>query len=400
MKTISNWSPLHFLAPLGAGGIVVTFFMFLLFWVPHPNQPIPVYEDWMTYFQVTGLYQQAIITAAIAGIGIFFMLHLRWLWMNIRQFQQFKAEGNVEKIIGTNAHTQIMALPLTFAMTINASFIVGAVFIPGLWGFIEILFPLAMVLFVVIGIWALHIYLSFFSHVLHHASFDTTANNSLAQLLPSFTFAMTGVGLAAPAAMSNTDIVIGLSFLGSLFFITIALFLGVIKLVIGMGDMFREGTSRTTLPTLWVVIPILTVTGIAMMRLGHGLHTLELSHGNYIVSLSVIFSIQIMFVLMGWAVMKRMNYFQALFGGEEKSPVAFALICPGVALVVMGHFILNKVFVISGIITKFDGFYIGFSSALVILQIATIWLLLRIGRDHFGSTAQGLDSLSGGELMK
>ena len=31
MKQIANWSPLHFLAALGAGGMVVTFFMFLLF---------------------------------------------------------------------------------------------------------------------------------------------------------------------------------------------------------------------------------------------------------------------------------------------------------------------------------------------------------------------------------
>jgi hypothetical protein len=124
-----------------------------------------------------------------------------------------------------------------------------------------------------------------------------------------------------------------------------------------------------------------------MMRLGHGLHTLELGHSDYIVPLTIIFSIQIMFVLMGWTVMKRMGYFHALISGEERSPVAFALICPGVALVVMGHFVLNKVFVVSGIITKFDGFYIGFSAALILLQIATAWLLLRIGREHFRPAA-------------
>ena len=92
-----------------------------------------------------------------------------------------------------------------------------------------------------------------------------------------------------------------------MFFIIITLFLGVIKLVIGMGDMFMQGSSRSTLPTLWVVIPILTITDISIMRLEHGLHTLELGHDNYIVPLTIIFSIQIMFVLLGWAVMKRMG---------------------------------------------------------------------------------------------
>jgi hypothetical protein len=44
--------------------------------------------------------------------------------------------------------------------------------------------------FPTLGIWASNIYLNFFSHVLHHGSFDDTANNSLAQLLPSFAFVM------------------------------------------------------------------------------------------------------------------------------------------------------------------------------------------------------------------
>ena len=33
------YSPLYFLASLGAGGLAVTFFMYLMFWVPHPGQP-------------------------------------------------------------------------------------------------------------------------------------------------------------------------------------------------------------------------------------------------------------------------------------------------------------------------------------------------------------------------
>ena len=31
-----SYSPLYFLASLGAGGLAVTFFMYLMFWVPHP----------------------------------------------------------------------------------------------------------------------------------------------------------------------------------------------------------------------------------------------------------------------------------------------------------------------------------------------------------------------------
>ncbi len=383
MKKFMHWSPLHFLASLGAGGIVVSFFMYLLFWLPHPNQPIPVFNDWFTYIQTANLSGQIMVFTALAGIISFGWLHFRWLFLNFVQYHQFKAEGGVNKIIGSNAHTQLMAIPLTIAMSINVSFIIAAVFIPNLWSIIEWLFPFSILLFIILGISASRTYLNFFSHVLHHGSFDNTANNSLAQLLPSFAFVMIGVGFSAPAAMSHNEIVIGISYLLSTFFITGALFMGLIKLIIGFSDMFKEGASRASLPTLWVVIPILTITGIAMMRLSHGLHTLDLGHGasNYVL-LIIIFSLQIMFALMGWAVMKRMNYFQAVLKHEETSPVTFALICPGVSLVVMGHFVLNKVIVASGIISKFSVFYMGFSFLLIVLQLITVWLLLRLVRDH------------------
>ena len=388
MKQVANWSPLHFLAALGAGGMVITFFMYLLFWVPHPGQPIPVYSDWVSHLQTSTLGTQGLIVLALIGILLFSWLHFSWLFLNFRQYRQFKANGGVEKITGTNAHTQLMAMPLTYAMSINISFIIAAVFVPGLWNIIEWLFPISILVFIMLGIWASRIYLSFFGHVLHHGSFDNTTNNSLAQLLPSFAFTMIGVGLSAPAAMSHNETVIGISYLLSLFFITSALFLGLIKLIIGMNDMFKEGASQASLPTLWVVIPILTTAGIAIMRLSHGLHTLGLGHGasNYIL-LVIIFSLQIMFALMGLAVMQRMNYFQALLKREERSPVTFALICPGVALVVMGHFIVNNVMVASGIISKFGVVYIGLSFSLIVLQLITGWLLLRLARDHFKHTA-------------
>lgn len=384
MKQIKDWSALHFLASLGAGGMVVTFFMYLLFWVPHPGQPIPVFNDWYSHIQTVGIGEQSIIIFGLAGILVFGWLHFKWLLLNINHYRKFKADGGVDKIVGTNAHTQLMAMPLTYAMSVNVMFMIGAIFIPGLWVVIEWLFPISILVFILIGISAGRMYLSFFSHVLHHGSFDNTANNSLAQLLPSFAFAMIGVGLAAPAAMSHNDTVIGISYLLSAFFTTGALFLGLIKLMLGMNDIFKEGVSRASLPTLWVIVPILTIVGISMMRLSHGLKTLELGHGasNYIL-LTIIFSIQIIILMMGWAVMKRMDYFETVLNGKEVSPVTLALICPGVAFVIMGHFIVNKVIVASGIITKFGAAYIGLSASLIVIQLLTAWLLFRIVNNQF-----------------
>jgi hypothetical protein len=36
-----TYSPLYFLAALGAGGLSVTFFMWLMHWLPHPGRSVP-----------------------------------------------------------------------------------------------------------------------------------------------------------------------------------------------------------------------------------------------------------------------------------------------------------------------------------------------------------------------
>jgi len=65
-----RYSPLYFLASLGAGGLSVTFFMFLMFWVPHPGLPVPVFEDIIAAFQGGGLPLRSAIVVALAGVAI------------------------------------------------------------------------------------------------------------------------------------------------------------------------------------------------------------------------------------------------------------------------------------------------------------------------------------------
>lgn len=49
----------------------MTFFVYLMFWVPHPDQPVPVFEDILVAFQGGFMAMQAGILAAIAGIVVF-----------------------------------------------------------------------------------------------------------------------------------------------------------------------------------------------------------------------------------------------------------------------------------------------------------------------------------------
>ncbi|MCK4708332.1 MAG: hypothetical protein KAU21_06930, partial [Gammaproteobacteria bacterium] len=280
-KPDQSWSPLYFLSALGAGGIIVTFFMYLLFWVAHPSHPIPVFEDWTAAFAQGSLMEQILIAISVSGVAFFTLYHVVLLRWNLVQFKLWKAAGELKKMEGSNAHTQMLAIPLTLAMTINAGFMAGALFVPKLWTVVEYLFPLAMAGFVVLGIWAMRLYLSFFSQSLSQNKFNNSANNSLAQLLPGFAFAMVSVGLVAPAAMSHNESIVAISVLLAFLFIVPSIFISLVKLVIGIGHMLEHGANKSALPTLWVGIPILTTLSIAGLRLDHGLsHTLGLGEVN------------------------------------------------------------------------------------------------------------------------
>jgi len=374
-----KWSPLYFLAALGAGGMVVTFFMYLLFWVPHPAQPIPVYEDWIAAFSQGTALSQFMTGLAITGIALFTLLHLALLVWNLGQYRIWKNQDAQKKIHGSNAHTQLLALPLTLAMTINAGFISGALFVPGLWNYVEFLFPLAMSGFVMLGIWALRLYLSFFSHTVSKNNFNKSANNSLAQLMPGFAFAMISVGMAAPAAMSHDKVTVAVSiFLASLFVVP-ALFVTVVKLIIGIGHMLEHGANKSALPTLWVGVPILTTLSIAAMRIDHGLvHTLQLGEGGQapFLFLGLVLVAQIFLILLGGAVMRKMHYFKSVWKGEEKTPVVFAMICPGVALSTSLFFFINKGLVSASIIEKFGVAFWSLTSVALVVQLITAIALI------------------------
>ena len=387
-KSDPSWSPLYFLSALGAGGMIVTFFMYLLFWVAHPSHPIPVYEDWTAAFVQGSLMEQILIAIAVSGVAFFTLYHVTLLRWNLVQFKSWKAAGRQEKMQGSNAHTQMLAIPLTLAMTINAGFMAGALFVPNLWSVVEYLFPLAIAGFMLLGIWSMRLYLSFFSHSVSQNKFDKSSNNSLAQLLPGFAFAMISVGLVAPAAMSHNEITVAFSVLLAFLFIVPSIFVSLVKLVIGIGHMLEYGANKAALPTLWVGIPILTTLSIATLRLDHGLsHTLGLGEVNTspVLFLGMILATQIFLMLLGAAVMNRMHYFRSVWNAQEKSPVIYALICPGVALSVSLHFFANKGLVSAGLIDKFGVSYWSFSGLAIIVQLFTAFILFKLVKQLIGA---------------
>ncbi len=388
-KPADTYSPLYFLASLGAGGATVTFFLFLMFWVPHPGRPVPIFEDIMTAFNTGGPMMQAAIVIAWIGIAYFTFLNLKMLAWNMSAFSAFKQTDAYQKLISSNAESTILAMPLAMAMTVNALFIVGLVFVPGLWGVVEYLFPLALIAFAAIGVLAFSLIGRFLGRVLSQGGvFDVTAHNSFAQLLPAFAVSMVAVGFSAPAAMSTNAATVGVSLVLSTILGVTAILYTLLAASSAISSMLQHGTAREAGPTLMIVVPIVTVLGIMFLRQNHGLHTTLDVHGSAgetMIFLTRLLAIQLAFLGLGVVVLRAQGYFNDFVMGSKTSPGSYALVCPAVALSVMIQFFVNKGLVASGLIAKFGIAYWGVTGIAIVAQIIAIALILRLGRQHFST---------------
>jgi len=375
-----KYTPVYFLSSLGAGGLSVSFFMYLMFLVPHENSPMATF-DFVYPVLLEGTWLSFVSAFSIVFIMGFAFLHFKLLIWNIKQYNAFKVTKAFESLLNSNAEVSLMTIPLTLAMTINVCFILGALFVPGLWDVVEYLFPLALLAFLIVGYYAIKIFVRYFSRLLTTGQFDFEKNNNLSQMISIFAFSMIAVGFAAPGAMSNYIQINAIGIFGAIFFASIALLLLVMKLILGFKGMFKYGISAETAPTLWIVIPILTLLGITFVRINFGFDhhfNQPLSAASFFTITSVVVSLQIIFGLLGYSVMKKVKYFENYVDGKEKSAVSFALICPGVAFMVFGMFFINIGLVLNGVVDKYSISYFVLMLPFMFIQYKTIIVFFKL----------------------
>jgi hypothetical protein len=399
-RPADTYSPLYFLASLGAGGLTVTFFMMLMFWVPHTGRPVPVFEDIALAFDGTNTALKAAMLLAMIGIAGFALLNVTSLIWNLRAASAFRKTPAYAAMNETNGQSAMLAMPLALAMTVNALFIVGLVFVPGLWSIVEYLFPFAMIAFLAIGVLALRQIGAFLGRILTTpGAFAVEGHNSFAQLMPAFALAMIAVGLAAPAAMSTNTAVVGVSVILSTFFSMTSVIYALKAAITAVNAMLTHGTAREAAPTLMVIVPLMTVLGIMSMRQTHGLDVLSGGHttdADTFLFLTRLLSIQLVFAGLGMIILIRQRYFTDFVFGTQTSPGSYALVCPGVALTVMIQFWLNKGLVAAGFVDKFSVTYWAVTAVALVLQASMVALVLRLNRQHFG-TPRSQPALAPGE---
>lgn len=377
-----KYSPMYHLAALGSGGLGISFFLYLNFLLPHETGIISFDQLWPI---ITGEPSLKSLWVTLCFAIVVFLLGMHFMLMawNTREFKIFKVTEAYRNLRNSSGEISLMVVPLTMAMTINACFVAGSLLVPGLWEYIEYLFPIAILAFLSVGVYALRLLGDYFARMLLHKGYNFEQNNSLAPMISIFALCMIAVGLAAPVAMSATKETVAVALALSSFFATSAGLLMLVMLVIGFSTMLTHGIRPEASPSLWLMIPITTLFGITFMRISHGLgetfgfHT---SPAFNLVIMLAIFSIQVMFGMLGYVVMKRLNYFKEYIHGNKCHATTFALVCPGVAFPVFGLFVIKFGLLGNGLIHMWTPAHYLFLLPFLLVQFKTLQVLLILVR--------------------
>lgn len=377
----SKYNPLYFLAALGAGGLAVTFFLYPNFLIPHPGTPMLTFDQIYPLLMGEDIVLASLLYMALIAIAGLALLHFRLLFWNISEYRKFRKTEAFTTLKQSSREISLMVIPLTLAMSVNVSFILGAVFVPGLWSVVEFLFPVAITAFAAIGIYALKILGEYFTRVMTTGAFKSSENNNFSQMIAIFALAMIAVGLAAPGAMSHYKEINAIGMFLSIFFLSLAVLLSVVKMILGFQAILEHGIDKQTSVSIWIMIPILTLMGITVIRLTMGLHhgfEEVLSKPSFFMITSIIISLQIIIGMIGFSVMKKMGYLPDNSQGTDANAGSFALICPGVAFFVFGMFFLTFGLIQNGLIVAMSPMFFVLLAPLVIVQIQTLRVFFRL----------------------
>ena len=156
-----------------------------------------------------------------------------------------------------------------------------------------------------------------------------------------------------------------------------------VMLIIGFNTMLTHGIRAAAAPSLWLMIPITTLLGITFMRTTHGMHEAfdaHVSPADHFVVLMALFSIQVLFGLLGYRILKRINYFKDYIHGDKCQATTFALVCPGVAFPVFGLFVIKFGLLGNGLIMMWTPAHYLLILPFMVVQLITLktlFILLR-----------------------
>jgi hypothetical protein len=342
-EKFAGFNPLIFLMALGAGGIAVAPFAFLQYTFEHG-------AGLVKYSQVGGGF----LFRSLEGVMIVFaVLHFVLMGILIRDLSRWIRVGGYNEILYNPLKNSGLVAPF-IAVVMSMNVLIGPVrfFVSFMADNLQVFMLPALVVWGIIWV-----ALMFFEFELLRISFVEgfdVQRISFGWLLHPFALGMltvTGTGIAAMAKVSGVAHVAAFM---SLVSGSMGLFLLVVKLVAIFKSHFAQGglPAKEFLPSFLIVIPNVTLYAISAFRLGHYLEAQFGFHlgAYFLVVMTSAFAFELWYLGFGLVLLR--DYFAKDFGSGEYYVAQWGLVCPVVAVAVLGSFVY-KVFLASSILYAF-----------------------------------------------
>jgi hypothetical protein len=324
-----NFSPLYFLASLGAGGIAIMPFAFLQYTLEHGAGLVSIAD--VKQSGVFLLLEAIMIVFSILHFGLTFLFTKRYLkWRKTENFQ--------EVLNDPLKNPGLMAPFISFVMTMN-------IFI----GPIRFFWPwmaanLQTVMAPAFGVWILIWLALMWSEIkLLTISFTKGFDSeqiSFGWLLHPFALGMLTVVGAGVAAMATDINVAKPAAFMSMISGSMGLFLLLVKSVVIFKSHFAAKglPDKQFIPSFLIVVPNITLYAISAFRLGHFAEKHLAYHLDWYFVLAIVlpFAFEIWYFAFGLSLMK--DYFKKHFFNKEYYVTQWGLVCPVVAIGVLGSF--------------------------------------------------------------
>ncbi|MCF7855948.1 hypothetical protein K9N08_00080 [Candidatus Gracilibacteria bacterium] len=328
-----NFSPLAWLAPLGAGGISIITFAFFNYSLTHPAGLI-------NFSQTDG----GLLVRILEGnMLLFIALHLLLTIFLIAPLVRFLRDENYQNFRDNPLQNSALLAPfISAAMTLNV--LIGPIryFVPAFYENLQMLMLPGFIAWVVLWILTMRFVVKLLA-ISFTKSFDI-AKISFGWLLHPFTLGMVTVTGTGVAAMAADAVLANVAAFLSLISGSMGLFLLFVKTIsIFKSHFAADGLpAKQFLPSFLIVIPNITLYAISAFRLGHWLekfHAAEL--GNYFkIVMTTAFAFETWYLFFGFVLLA--DYFRRHFF-REYHVSQWGLVCPLVAYAVLGSFVY-KVF--------------------------------------------------------
>lgn len=338
-KSAHNFTPLAFLAALGAGGISVIPFALFQYTLPHGPGLVTLAQ---LHHGSYPLGQEILYRALEGAMALFIVLHFALSLYFLPKFLAWrKTDAAREFMLQPTRNMAILAPFISLLMSMNVVLAGIRFFIPAVAANLQALMVPAFALWLGVWLGLIGTVLGLL-HTAFAREFDVRRMD-FGWLLYPFALAMLAVTGTGFAAVTTTPWLAHAAALLSMVPLTMAGFLFIVKMVAIFTAHFHADDlpARQFMPGFLSAVPIVTLMAISLFRLGHYLHRhLHLEVGAwYFWVIGAAYAFELWYLGFGLTMLR--DYFRRDFFSKEYYLSQWALVCPFVAFAVLGAFLYS-----------------------------------------------------------